>query len=179
MNSKLQLESQINKGSTFYFDIDLETSNEIAPSETETNTKSQLLTNTSNKVKHEFPNLKIMIVEDNKINMLLLKTIIKNLFQDVEIFEFLNGKEAIEQFEFLKPTLVFMDIQMPIMNGYETTKAIRNLTNGKNTPIIAITAGTEKEERKKCLKVGMNDYIPKPIIKGVIEEVILKWIKKN
>lgn len=179
MNSKLQLESQINKGSTFYFDIDLETSNVIAPSETETNTKSQLLTNTSNKVKHEFPNLKIMIVEDNKINMLLLKTIIKNLFQDVEIFEFLNGKEAIEQFEFLKPTLVFMDIQMPIMNGYETTKAIRNLTNGKNTPIIAITAGTEKEERKKCLKVGMNDYIPKPIIKGVIEEVILKWIKKN
>ena len=72
-----------------------------------------------------------------------------------------------------------MDIQMPIMNGYETSKAIRNLSNGMNIPIIAITAGTEKEERKKCLKMGMNDYIPKPIIKGVIEEVILKWIAKN
>ena len=53
------------------------------------------------------------------------------------------------------------------------------LSNGMNIPIIAITAGTEKEERKKCLKMGMNDYIPKPIIKGVIEEVILKWIAKN
>ncbi len=179
MNSKLRLESQINKGSTFYFDIDLETSNKITTAETESNTKTaQHSTVTTNKVKHEFPNLKIMIVEDNKINMLLLKTIIKNLFYDVEIFEFLNGKEAIEQFEYLNPTLVFMDIQMPIMNGYETTKAIRNLTNGKNIPIIAITAGTEKEERKKCLKMGMNDYIPKPIIKGTIEEVILKWIKK-
>ena len=180
MNSKLRLESQINKGSTFYFDIDLETSNETTAAEIESNTKTmQLNTVASNKVKHEFPNLKIMIVEDNKINMLLLKTIIKNLFYDVEIFEFLNGKEAIEQFEFLKPTLVFMDIQMPIMNGYETSKAIRNLSNGMNIPIIAITAGTEKEERKKCLKMGMNDYIPKPIIKGVIEEVILKWIAKN
>ncbi len=179
MNSKLRLESQINKGSTFYFDIDLETSNKITTAEKESNTKTaQHSTVTTNKVKHEFPNLKIMIVEDNKINMLLLKTIIKNLFNDVEIFEFLNGKEAIEQFEYLNPTLVFMDIQMPIMNGYETTKAIRNLTNGKNIPIIAITAGTEKEERKKCLKMGMNDYIPKPIIKGTIEEVILKWIKK-
>ncbi|MEM0575603.1 PAS domain S-box protein [Flavobacterium polysaccharolyticum] len=177
MNSQLRLESQINKGSTFYFDIDLETSNETNSSETESNT-SQLTTIASNKIKHEYPNLKIMIVEDNKINMLLLKTIIKNLFLDVEIFEFLNGKEAIEQFEFLKPTLVFMDIQMPIMNGYETSKAIRNLKNGKDIPIIAITAGTEKEERKKCLKVGMNDYIPKPIIKGVIEEVILRCIKK-
>lgn len=180
MNSKLRLESQINKGSTFYFDIDLKTSNETTTAEIESNVKTmQLNTVASNKVKHEFPNLKIMIVEDNKINMLLLKTIIKNLFLDVEIFEFLNGKEAIEQFEFLKPTIVFMDIQMPIMNGYETCKAIRNLSNGMNIPIIAITAGTEKEERKKCLKMGMNDYIPKPIIKGVIEEVILKWIKKN
>nr|WP_315176405.1 PAS domain S-box protein [uncultured Flavobacterium sp.] len=180
MDSKLQLESKINQGSTFYFDITLTTSNETSVAETVSEISQNNIPNTiTQKNKHDFPNLKIMIVEDNKINMLLLKTILKNLFLDVEIFEFLNGKEAIEQFEYLKPTLVFMDIQMPIMNGYETTKAIRNLKQGKDIPVIAITAGTEKEERKKCLKVGMNDYIPKPIIKGVIEEVILKWITKN
>jgi PAS domain S-box-containing protein len=180
MDSKLQLESKINQGSTFYFDITLTTSNEAFVAETVNEINQNNIPNTITlNNKHDFPNLKIMIVEDNKINMLLLKTILKNLFLDVEIFEFLNGKQAIEQFEYLKPTLVFMDIQMPIMNGYETTKAIRSLVAGSEIPIIAITAGTEKEERKKCLKAGMNDYIPKPIIKGVIEEVILKWITKK
>lgn len=180
MDSKLQLESNINQGSTFYFDITLNISNETSLAETANEiSQNNIPTAIPQKNKHDFSNLKIMIVEDNKINMLLLKTILKNLFNEVQIFEFLNGKEAIEQFEALAPTLVFMDIQMPIMNGYETTKAIRNHKEGSEIPIIAITAGTEKEERKKCLKAGMNDYIPKPIIKGVIEEVILKWITKN
>ncbi|MGL2986782.1 PAS domain S-box protein [Flavobacterium sp. RSSA_27] len=176
MDSKIQLESQINKGSTFYFDLDVATSNQSSTQEIDANLKQ---IPTSIPVKHVFPNLKIMIVEDNKINMLLIKTIIKNLFEAVEIVEFLHGKEAVEQFENLRPNLIFMDIQMPIMNGYETTKAIRMLPHGKEIPIIAITAGTEKEDKKKCFKAGMNDYIPKPIIKGVIEEVILKWLPKN
>ncbi|MGL2993217.1 PAS domain S-box protein [Flavobacterium sp. TSSA_36] len=177
MHSKLQLISQINKGSTFYFDITLKTGNENTFYDTEPS-QNPIVRTTETKVKHDIPNLKIMIVEDNVINMLLLKTILKNLFHEVVIFEFLNGKEAVEQFESLQPNLIFMDIQMPIMNGYETTKAIRNTVTGKKLPIIAITAGTEKEERKKCLKAGMNDYIPKPIIKGIIEEVIFKWIKE-
>jgi CheY-like chemotaxis protein len=66
-----------------------------------------------------------------------------------------------------------MDIQMPIMNGYEA-KIIRTLPSGQNVPIIAITAGTEKRRKAKCIAAGMNDYIPKPIIKGIIEE-ITKW----
>ena len=73
--------------------------------------------------------------------------------------------------------LIFMDIQMPIMNGYEATRAIRKLKSGQEIPIIAITAGTEKEEKCKCLEAGMNDYISKPILKGIIEETILKWTK--
>ena len=116
-----------------------------------------------------------MIVEDNKVNMLLLKTIIKNLFSDATISEISNGKDAVDQFETINPDIIFMDIQMPIMNGYEATKEIRNLKSGKNVPIIAITAGTEKEEKDKCINAGMNDYIAKPIIKGIIEEIISKW----
>lgn len=178
MNSKLNVESKINVGSTFYFDIDLETSNEIEISEPKSESKLNKFSGVVS-IKHAIPNLKIMIVEDNKINMLLLKTILKNLFVEVEIIECLHGKQAIEQLENKQPNLIFMDIQMPIMNGYDTTKAIRKILNGKYLPIIAITAGTEKEERRKCLKVGMDDYIPKPIIKGVIEEVVLKWLNKN
>jgi CheY-like chemotaxis protein len=66
---------------------------------------------------------------------------------------------------------------MPMMNGYAAAKAIRNLESGKNVPIIAITAGAEKEEKDKCVKVGMNDYISKPIAKGMIEETLIKWVK--
>ena len=72
-----------------------------------------------------------------------------------------------------------MDIQMPVMNGYEATKSIRNLELGKKVPIIAITAGTEKEEKSKCLEIGMNEYISKPIVKKDIEQVLYKWINNN
>ena len=120
-----------------------------------------------------------MIAEDNKINMLLLKTIIKNIFTEATIFEVFNGKDAVEQFESINPDIVFMDIQMPIMNGYEATKSIRNLASGKKVPIIAVTAGVEKEEKIKCIEAGMNDHISKPIMKGAIEETTIKWVDKK
>ncbi|MFV5696355.1 PAS domain S-box protein [Flavobacterium sp. LB3P122] len=174
MNSHLQLDSTINVGSTFYFDLDLEitdkTSGNTAQINSPTNKEEDIIVPTKNSKK-----IKIMIVEDNKINMLLLKTILKNLYPNATISEIFNGKDAVDQFEILNPDLIFMDIQMPIMNGYEATKEIRNLKSGQSIPIIAITAGTEKEEKDKCIEAGMNDYISKPIIKGIIEETLSKW----
>ena len=109
--------------------------------------------------------------------MLLLKTIIKNSLPEAQLFEAANGAEAVKQFENILPDIIFMDIQMPVMNGYEATEAIRELDRGKEVPIIAITAGTEKEEKNKCLEMQMNDYISKPIVKGIIEKTLLKWVK--
>ena len=179
MNSNLQLESQINMGSTFYFDLDLKTSNHT------TIDKLKVIIPPENRIdlvvkrNEGLKKLKIMIAEDNKINMLLLKTIIKNIFTEAEIFEVFNGKDAAEQFESINPDIVFIDIQMPIMNGYEATKSIRNLASGKKVPIIAVTAGVEKEEKIKCMEAGMNDHISKPIMKGAIEETIIKWVDKK
>ncbi|WP_366183557.1 PAS domain S-box protein [Flavobacterium ovatum] len=175
MNSQLEVKSEINKGSTFYFDLEIKTSNQ--------NAKTDLILineiendylNSLSELKNNKPT--IMLVEDNKINMLLLKTILKNIIPKALIFEVQNGLECIEQFETISPDIIFMDIQMPIMNGYEATKTIRQLPLGKNTPIIAITAGAEKEEKDKCLSVGMNDYIAKPIVKGIIEEKLAFWL---
>lgn len=175
MNSHLQLESKIDVGSTFYFDLDLKISDEPAEKlslfETDFDTIKDIVVKKTISIKK----IKILIVEDNKVNMLLLKTIIKNLKLNPVIYEVINGKDAVDQFEAINPDIIFMDIQMPIMNGYEATQIIRTLKSGQNVPIIAITAGTEKEEKEKCLKAGMNDYIPKPIIKGIIEETISKW----
>jgi CheY-like chemotaxis protein len=86
--------------------------------------------------------------------------------------------EALEKVVETEIDIIFMDIQMPVMNGYEATTEIRKQEAGKNLPIIALTAGTVVGEKEKCLEIGMNDYISKPIIKGSLEEIVSKWLKK-
>ena len=80
------------------------------------------------------------------------------------------------KFEIIKPDLILMDIQMPIMNGYEATKEIRKTEKGKFIPIIALTAGTIVGEKEKCLEAGMNDYISKPIIKEILQTKLVQWL---
>lgn len=176
MDSQLQLESRIDIGSIFYFDLDLETSNLTMIDRVEIDDHIENNLTDFIRTNDILKNLTIMIAEDNKINMLLLKTIIKNTFVNATIVEFFNGLDAVSQFETINPDVIFMDIQMPLMNGWEATKSIRKMKSGKKTPIIAVTAGTEKEEKLKCMEAGMNDYISKPIIKSVIEETIVKWV---
>ncbi|MCC9066188.1 PAS domain S-box protein [Flavobacterium piscisymbiosum] len=177
MESRLQLESQIDIGSNFYFDLNLKTSNQSINEKYNAELKKINLELSANNAGMNYKNITFLIVEDNKVNMLLLKTIIKNLYSTAYIYECENGYEAVNQFENINPDLIFMDIQMPIMNGYETTKAIRNTVTGRDIPIIAVTAGAEKDERNKCLSAGMDDYISKPIIKGTVEEALSKWLK--
>jgi PAS domain S-box-containing protein len=174
MDSKLNLESTVGKGSEFFFDVILKTSNEKI---------SQLIeifdVKINQKEKNDFghENFKVLIIEDNKINMLLAKTLIKQIIPNGTIFEAENGKIGIEKFNILHPDLILMDVQMPIMNGYEATQEIRKTTKGRHIPIIALTAGTVVGEREKCLEVGMNDYASKPILKEVLEGIVSKWLK--
>jgi signal transduction histidine kinase/CheY-like chemotaxis protein len=176
MGTHLQLKSKIGVGSSFYFDVDLKSTNTPSKVKPLLSNPNYVSNDIILKTDAKFKNLKVMLAEDNKINMLLLKTIIKNILPQAIIFEIHNGQEAIHSFETLNPDIIFMDIQMPVMNGYEAATAIRKLKLGKHIPIIAVTAGTEKEEKEKCLKVGMNDYISKPIAKGIIEETLIKWV---
>ncbi|MEC4005827.1 PAS domain S-box protein [Flavobacterium sp. SUN052] len=175
MGSKLNLESDINKGSDFFFDVALKTSNENIKEEIE---KIEVVIKERNQINYGQENFKILIVEDNKINMLLAKTLVKQIIPNVTIFEAINGKEGIEKFKILQPDLILMDVQMPIMNGYEATQEIRKIKKGEHIPIIALTAGTVVGEKEKCLEVGMNDYASKPIIKEALETIISKWINK-
>ena len=179
MESRLKLKSEAGKGSCFYFDIDLKTTNQLLPNVVTTKPSVDTESIKLFESNPDLEKIKILLVEDNKINMLLLKTIIKNTLPKAAIFEASNGFEAVNQFENIAPNIIFMDIQMPVMNGYEATEAIRKLPSGKNIPIIAITAGTEKEEKNKCLEMEMNDYISKPIIKGIIEKTLTKWMITN
>jgi signal transduction histidine kinase/CheY-like chemotaxis protein len=121
---------------------------------------------------------KILIAEDNSINMLLARTMIKNILPDVTILEALTGKQALDIYIESKPDFIFMDIQMPELNGYDTAIAIRKVETGTRIPIIALTAGTVLGEKEKCLAAGMDDYVSKPFVKSTIEDIIKIWFKK-
>lgn len=106
-------------------------------------------------------NLKVLLVEDNDINRLYAKSILKNWQCEVDIAE--NGLVAIEKVKSGDYDLVLMDIQMPVMDGYEATKTIRLMDGArKDIPILALTANATKSDIDKCLTSGMNDYLPKP-----------------
>ena len=105
--------------------------------------------------------LYVLLVEDNEINRLYAKSILKNWHCVTDTAE--NGLVAIEKIKSQQYDVVLMDIQMPIMDGYETTKAIRMMELPQRTvPILALTANATKSDVDKCIAAGMNDYLPKP-----------------
>ncbi len=177
LGTELQVKSALNEGSDFYFDIELKTSKEYIKLK-DIKLKAIYNSNSTDLVILGHENFKILIVEDNKINMLLAKTLIKQIIPNSSIFEVINGQQAVEKIGIINPDLVLMDIQMPVMNGYEATQEIRKIKQFRHTPIIALTAGIVVGEKQKCLDFGMNDYVSKPIIKEELEKVIRKWITK-
>jgi CheY-like chemotaxis protein len=174
MGSKLNLSSQYGKGSDFNFLLELKQSNKkkyIKESITD------LIEANKGSVAVNYNQTKILIVEDNRINMLLAKKMIKRIIPNCIIFEASDGKEAIKLYKKEKLDIILMDIQMPKKNGFETTLEIRKLSHSGTPPIIALTAGIFVEEKEKCLSSGMNDYISKPIILSDLEQILHKWVK--
>ncbi len=106
--------------------------------------------------------VKILLVEDYKHSQIIVTRLLKkNNFENIAVVE--NGAEALEEVKKQKYDLILMDMQMPVMNGFEATEKIRLLPEYKDTPIIALTAFAMKGDREKCLEAGATDYIPKPI----------------
>lgn len=115
---------------------------------------------------------KILVVEDNEINQNLLTHILNGWQMNFDIAP--NGKEAMRMLGEKKYELVLMDIQMPVMDGYTTTRAIRNELKS-DIPIIAMTAHAMSGEREKCLSQGMNEYIAKPIREDELYKLVMKF----
>ncbi|WP_339881240.1 PAS domain S-box protein [uncultured Algoriphagus sp.] len=118
----------------------------------------------------------ILVAEDNMVNMLLAKTIIKKIAPTATIHEVNNGLQAVEYCKEQFPDIILMDVQMPVMNGYESTKNIRMLEKDTHVPIIAFTAGNVKGEREKCVASGMDDFIMKPVVEETLALILNKWL---
>ena len=174
-NSELKLSSSYGVGSEFYFIIAFAKSNQ---EQNDSIVEMTIEKNNQNKPIKSLENYKILIAEDNKINMLLAKTLVKKIISNCVIIEATNGYDAAALAEIEEPDLILMDIQMPIQNGYDATVAIRKSKNCIDIPVIALTAGVLNGEREKCISHGMSDYITKPIVYTDLEIVMNKWLKK-
>lgn len=119
--------------------------------------------------------IKILIAEDNAVNLLLTKTYLKDIIPQALIIEAKDGTEAVEKYQKESPDLILMDIQMPHLNGIEATQKIRALEKNIEIPIIALTAGSLPGEKEKCLQAGMSDFLTKPLLKQTLSDMIKKW----
>ncbi|MCP4271985.1 MAG: response regulator [Gammaproteobacteria bacterium] len=120
---------------------------------------------------------KVLLTEDNEINQQVARELLEKAGLIVTIAN--NGKEAVKAVESTEFELVFMDVQMPEMNGLEATGCIRKNPRFRNLPIVAMTAQAMTGDREKCIEAGMDDYITKPIDINELYSALVKWIKPN
>ncbi|MBV5336714.1 MAG: response regulator, partial [Deltaproteobacteria bacterium] len=120
----------------------------------------------------------VLVVDDNNVNRLLLEAMLKK--SDAQITCVEDGQEALAAITGGTVfNLVFMDCQMPVMNGFEATRRIRQWeqeTGARRLPVIALTAGVLDEERQLCTDAGMDDFLAKPVSVKTLVETIAKWV---
>jgi len=128
--------------------------------------------------KKDFPvKMKTLIAEDVRMNFLLLRSIIRNIFPDAIFFEAKDGREALQVFLEKGADLILLDVQMPEKDGYQVAKEIRDIekNTGKHVPIVAVTAGALPEDRERCLAAGMDEYLSKPIDIEEMKRILKKF----
>lgn len=162
---EINVSSEINKGSTFSFTLSFLKTTIPIEIDFETN-------ETDKKIKY----IKILVAEDILLNQLLMKTIINDFGFIPDIAA--NGKIAVEKLKEQTYDIVLMDLQMPVMNGFEATRYIRDILKS-DIPIIALTADVTTADLEKCKLAGMNDYIAKPVNDKLLYKKIIGLVKKR
>jgi CheY-like chemotaxis protein len=165
MGGEITVASEVDKGTTFQFNLKLgriDTDEPVAarPDATADETK--------------VTDADILLVEDNLVNQKVATAMLKKLGCKVTVVP--NGARALEQIALRTFDLIFMDCQMPIMDGFETTRAIRQMVGAiHDIPIVAMTAHALKEDRQRCLDVGMDDYLAKPVHRDALISILKKY----
>lgn len=167
------MDSVVGRGSDFYFTMNFQKVSEALKTETINSRRSRM----QQPILQNGKGIKVLIVEDNPINQLLVTKLLEN--QGYEITLAGNGRIALEAYEKQSFDIILMDLQMPELDGYETTRIIRKMAGDKGEiPIVAMTAHTIKGELEKCVSIGMNDYISKPFYAAELYQKIEIIIEK-
>ena len=160
----ITVKSQVGQGSSFSFILDFPKTNDTAEADT-----------VIMELHAENKGIKVLVVEDMALNQLLMKTLLDDFGFERDIAD--NGQIAIDKLKVKSYDVILMDLQMPVMNGFEATEYIRTTLNSK-IPIIALTADVTTVDLAKCRAVGMNDYIAKPVDERLLYSKIIGLVKK-
>jgi CheY-like chemotaxis protein len=153
MGGTIVVQSKLGDGSTFSFEIPLQVSEIAEHADEDENAENNF----------SLENVSVLLAEDNSVNQIYMMKLLEKYNAHVDIAG--NGKIALNKCKGNKYDLILMDLQMPEMDGYEATRAIKELKyySEKQVPIIALTANVTEEDRNRCIQCGMDDYLSKPL----------------
>jgi signal transduction histidine kinase len=183
MDGRIGVESELGVGSTFWIALELavaapDGSSEVAAVENGSRSRRSKGTK-PRKDTSAAPTdpLRVLVAEDNAVNQKVVMRLLEKLNCVVELA--VNGREAVEMAARGGYDVVFMDCQMPVMDGYQATGELRALApDGERAPIVAMTAHAMAGDRERCLAAGMDDYIAKPLTEQALRDVLLRWRSK-
>ena len=168
MGGTLSVESTPQRGSTFMFTVKLK--------RVQNENEAPLPPAVKGADRPDFNRARVLVVEDNQLNQEVIKALLGRMNVDVEIAE--NGQVAVgrlsREADF---DLVLMDVHMPVMNGLDATRAIRNMTGKARTlPILALTAGASTDDERSCREAGMNDFMTKPVNLRLLQQTLMRYL---
>jgi len=176
MNGDISVSSTLGEGSTFSIRLPLPVSSDVIAGRAITEQNPEIA-HKPGSASQEATQCRILVVEDSLVNQEIVKEFLESV--DCQIAIATNGQEAINFTESEEYDLILMDCQMPIVDGFEATRRIREREKEKRcgrTPIIALTANAYESDREKCLGVGMDDFLSKPFALADFEKTVTKWL---
>ncbi len=160
------------RGSTFWFSAVLRRGPQVAVKSDRAGLEAA-----EQAIQHDHAGQRILLAEDEPINREIAQILLEDVGLQVDLAE--DGQQAVEKARSAHYALILMDMQMPVLDGLDATRQIRQLPGNATTPILAMTANAFSENKDQCFEAGMDDFISKPVEPEVLYKTLLKWFEKG
>ena len=173
MHGEVGVQSQPGAGSLFWFSLPLELPAASGPRAALPLSRNHI----AQDLQQQFAGTRVLLAEDNAVNQEVAVALLSSAGLQVDVAE--DGQQAVDMVQQRDYALVLMDVQMPVMDGLDATRAIRASARGRLIPILAMTANAFAEERQRCLDAGMNDHVAKPVVAEQLFATLRLWLSRQ